>query len=820
MIAFELSCEKNMKTCLRFALAGLLVVLPLAVFADDAPGEMAQIRILQSQASLHDKDAACTWLKRHGTSRSVPALAALLTDEQLSHSSRHALESMPGPEAENALIAALAQTSGSLKAGVISSLGVRRDAAAVSQLAKLLSGSDAQIAGASAEALGEIATPDALAALEQQLESHDGSTPDAVVDGCLRGAHHLLMAGNRRQAFSVYQEVYQRPAKEFLHVAAFRGMAQSDENGFGLLANAITNGPAAIQMAAIQLVHEKIFPGKTENIAALLPGANPLVQAALIDALDQRDDPAAASDISRLAKNGGEEVREAALSALGNLGDDENIPLLVEIAAASGDAGQTAARQALALIHRGTPNQALLKLLPNSKPGAQVEIIRALSNRGAVEASPQLLELAKQADDPARAAALQALARLADQPELAGFVQIVAEMKTDEGRSAAAAALGLACRHVQARRGAVDCSPVLEALKNGSAQTRIALLPACGSVANAQTRSALREYAADPNSQVRGAAMRALCQTTDTELLPDIVKVAQTSDEFRQPAIEACVRLATSEEGLSIPNSERVRYFEAIMPAASTTAEKRLALSGLATVTDARALKLAEPLLSDGTVSNETALAIIGISRKSSDAAASKAALEDLVARGASEEILQQAQAVLKLVDARLNFITEWQIAGPYRQAGKNYAELFDIVFPPETAGAQKASWQEASMSDNSESPWEVDLLAMFGGTEEVAYGRTSVHSDSEKTAWLLVSSDDGVKVWLNGEVVHENNTSRALAHAPDRVKITLKPGWNSLMLKVTQNNQGWGFGARLTDANGAPLSGLQFGASPAQASM
>lgn len=811
----------NLKISFAFVLAGLLVASSSPVFADDAPDETAQIVVLQSQASPHDKDVACVWLKRHGTARSVPALAALLTNEQLSLSSRHALESMPAPEAENALIASLAQTSGLLKAGIVSSLGVRRDATAVPELAKLLSDSDKQIASDSAAALGEIATPDALAALEKQLKAPDGSTPDAVVDGCLRCAHRLLTAGNRQQAFSVYEEVYQRPTKEFLRVAAFCGMAQSGKNSVSLVANAITNGPAAIQMAAIQLVHENEFPGATKDIAALLPNANPLVQAALIDALNQRNDPAAVPEISPLARNGQQEVRDAALTALGNLGDDENVPLLVEIAATSGDAEQAAARQALTLIHRGTPNRALLKLLPGSNAGAQVEIVRALSNRGAVEASRELLDLAKQADDPVRTAAFQALARLADQPQLDQFVQIVCEMKTDEGRSAAADALGLACRHIQARHGTVDYGPVLDALKTGSAQTRVALLPVCSSVANSQTRSALREYAANSNFAVRGAAIRALCRTTDAELLPDVVKIAQSSDEdFRAPAIEACVRLTTQEEGIVIPNSERVKYFQAIMPAASTTAEKRLALSGLAAVTDTRTLKLAEPLLSDNSVSNEAALAVIGISRKLPDTVAAKAALESLISHGASEQILQQAQAVLKMVDARVNYITTWQIAGPYRQAGKNYTELFDTVFPPETAEAQKASWQDASLSDDPKSPWAVDLLAAFGGTQEVAYGRTVIRSDSEQTAWLVVSSDDGVKVWLNGEVVHENNTSHALTQPPAKVKITLKPGWNNLLLKVTQNTQGWGFGARLTDADGAPLSGLQIAANPAQPSI
>jgi HEAT repeat protein len=811
----------NVKICLQFVLAAFLVVPPFAVFADGAD-ETAQIGVLQSQASPHDKDAACVWLKNHGTARSVPALAALLADDQLSLSARHALESMPVPEAENALIAALTQTNGLLKAGIVGSLGVRRDGAAVPELAKLLSDSDAQLAGDAAAALGEIATPDALAALEGQLKASGSSAPDAVVDGCLRCAHHLLTAGRRQQAFSVYQEIYQRPTKEFLHVAAFRGMAQSSENGASFIANAITNGPPAIQMAAIQLVHEKEFPGATKDIAALLPNANPLAQAALIDALNQRGDPAAVSEISRLAKNGEQDVRAAALTALGNLGDDESIPLLLEIAATSGDPGQAAARQALALIHRGTPNQTFLKLLASSEAGTQVEIVRALNNRGASEANPQLLELAKRADDPVRAATFQALARLADQPQLDAFVRIVGEMKTDEGRSAAADALGLACRHIQTRHGTVDCSPLLEALKNGSTQTRIALLPVCSSVGNSQTRSALREYAADSRSDVRGAAIRALCQTTDMQLLPDLVKIAQTSgEEFRAPAIEACVRLTTQEDGVALPDSERVKYFEAVMPAASTTAEKRLALSGLAAaVMDARGLKLAEPLLSDNTVSNEAALAVIGISRKLSDTATAKAALEGLIAHGGSEQILQQARTVLKLVDGRLNYITAWQIAGPYREAGKNFTDLFDIVFPPETADAKNASWHDVSLSENPKSPWAVDLLAAFGGAQEVAYGRTAIRSDREQTAWLLVSSDDGVKVWLNGEVVHGNAISHTLTQPPAKVKITLKPGWNNLLLKVTQNNQGWGFGARLTDADGVPLSGLQFAANPAQAAI
>jgi hypothetical protein len=57
-------------------------------YAQAANEEQRLIAVLQSGASLTEKDAACARLKLIGTAHSVPALSALLTDEQLSHSAR------------------------------------------------------------------------------------------------------------------------------------------------------------------------------------------------------------------------------------------------------------------------------------------------------------------------------------------------------------------------------------------------------------------------------------------------------------------------------------------------------------------------------------------------------------------------------------------------------------------------------------------------------------------------------------------------------------------------------------------------------------
>src|SRR6266581_1876323 len=96
----------------------ILLGVELTVFAAlslPAAEEQALIALLQSTAGAPQKWAACQKLKTIGTAQSVPALAALLGDDRVSQAARHALETMPVPEAGSALRSALATTSGLIK---------------------------------------------------------------------------------------------------------------------------------------------------------------------------------------------------------------------------------------------------------------------------------------------------------------------------------------------------------------------------------------------------------------------------------------------------------------------------------------------------------------------------------------------------------------------------------------------------------------------------------------------------------------------------------------------------------------------------------
>jgi hypothetical protein len=75
----------------------------------------------------------------------------------------------------------------------------------------------------------------------------------------------------------------------------------------------------------------------------------------------------------------------------------------------------------------------------------------------------------------------------------------------------------------------------------------------------------------------------------------------------------------------------------------------------------------------------------------------------------------------------------------------------------------------------------------------------------------LELGSDDGVKVWLNGTLVHANNVTRGVTLGEDRVDVTLKQGRNYMLVKVPQGVGGWGFAACLAGEDGEALTDIEY---------
>ena len=181
--------------------------------------------VLKTGASRAAKDFVCRKLMVIGTAESVPALADLLTDKDLSHMARYALERIPALEAAQAMRDALPKVSGATKAGVIGSLGVRRDATSVGVLTASLNDADKAVAGAAACALGDIGTPEAGKALDEFAKKAPEAVKPAAVDACLACAERLLADGKKAEATALYKLFTGIEQPKHVRLAATQGLA-------------------------------------------------------------------------------------------------------------------------------------------------------------------------------------------------------------------------------------------------------------------------------------------------------------------------------------------------------------------------------------------------------------------------------------------------------------------------------------------------------------------------------------------------------------------------------------------------------------------
>ena len=180
------------------------------------------IAALKTELPLDAKQFVCRKLMLIGTAASVPALAELLTDKQLGHMARFALERITAPEAAAALRDSLSKLSGVLKAGAIASLGGQKDAASVPLLAQLLGDGDFVVARAAAYALGVIRTPDAAKALAAAKPATEVKA--AVTDASFACAESLLAAGKNIDALAIYKGLAAGDPPKHIKLAATRGM--------------------------------------------------------------------------------------------------------------------------------------------------------------------------------------------------------------------------------------------------------------------------------------------------------------------------------------------------------------------------------------------------------------------------------------------------------------------------------------------------------------------------------------------------------------------------------------------------------------------
>lgn len=162
----------------------------------------------------------------------------------------------------------------------------------------------------------------------------------------------------------------------------------------------------------------------------------------------------------------------------------------------------------------------------------------------------------------------------------------------------------------------------------------------------------------------------------------------------------------------------------------------------------------------------------------------------------------------------RPNDIRRWLVLGPFLQKEGEAALLYPFIEEDKTSpkAGQTSEGKVWKLVEHEDRVLDFGKQFGFEGGK-IAYAFVRVRSPQPREAKLLLGSDDGALVWMNGKLVHSVDRPRVLQHDLDRVPVKLEKGWNRLLVKVDNRGGGWFLQARLVDIEGRALRDLEYAA-------
>jgi len=137
--------------------------------------------------------------------------------------------------------------------------------------------------------------------------------------------------------------------------------------------------------------------------------------------------------------------------------------------------------------------------------------------------------------------------------------------------------------------------------------------------------------------------------------------------------------------------------------------------------------------------------------------------------------------------------INQWLIAGSFTDSKST--DLHQKSFIDEAGLSPQDGEMAGKQQWNAVNLHTVDFKnAGFAETSDaVAYAFVYVYSKENQPATLLLGSDDGAMVWVNGSLVWDNPAIRGMTEDQDKIDFQLFKGYNRILVKVDQGGGDWG---------------------------
>lgn len=575
--------------------------------------EQELLAVLKSDAAPADKAITCKQLAIYGSAAAVPELAKLLPIPELSSWARIALESIPGPEADEALRTATESLQGRLLVGAINSIGVRRDAAAVAALSGKLKDADAEVAAAAAVALGRIGNDDASKALRTALADSSPEVRSFVAEGCVLCAERLHSEGKSADAIAIYDEV--RAADVHLQriVEATRGaILARGQDGIPLLVEQLHADDRTLFRLALGTARE--FPGsEIDQVLVTEMTKSPDDRAALIvQAMADRKDTVVLTAILKAAEQGPLAVRLSAVDALARVGDVTCLNSLLKIAVDKDAELSVAAIDTLAELPGDNVNAQIVALLPKAE-GATYPLLIELVGKRRIEAVPQLLKALDNNSGVVRTAALVALGETVSLQQLSVLIdQVVAPKKAEDAEIAQKALKAASIRMADREACAKELSAAVDRVK--SVPVKGTLLQILGAMGGTNALQAVGKAAKSTDAQLQDISSRLLGEWMTEDAAPVLLELAKIpSNPYQVRALRGYIRIARQ---FVLPDAKRTEMCQTAFDAARQTAEKKLVLDILKRYPTVDNLKMTIKLMKVPELKDDATQAMLVIAQK------------------------------------------------------------------------------------------------------------------------------------------------------------------------------------------------------------
>ena len=575
--------------------------------------EQELLAVLKSDAAPADKAITCKQLAIYGSAAAVPELAKLLPIPELSSWARIALESIPGPEADEALRTATESLQGRLLVGTINSIGVRRDAAAVAALSGKLKDADVEVAAAAAVALGRIGNDDASKALRTALADSSPEVRSFVAEGCVLCAERLHSEGKSADAIAIYDEV--RAADVHLQriVEATRGaILARGQDGIPLLVEQLHADDRALFRLALGTARE--FPGsEIDQVLVTEMMTSPDDRAALIvQAMADRKETVVLTAILKAAEQGPLAVRLSAVDALARVGDVTCLNSLLKIAVDKDAELSVAAKDTLAELPGDNVNAQIVALLPKAE-GATYPLLIELVGKRRIEAVPQLLKALDNNSGVVRSAALVALGETVSLQQLSVLIdQVVAPKKSEDAEIAQKALKAASIRMADREACAKELSAAVDRVK--SVPVKGTLLQILGAMGGPNALQAVGKAAKSTDAQLQDISSRLLGEWMTEDAAPVLLELAKIpSNPYQVRALRGYIRIARQ---FVLPDAKRTEMCQTAFDAARQTAEKKLVVDILKRYPTVDNLKMTIKLMKVPELKDDATQAMLVIAQK------------------------------------------------------------------------------------------------------------------------------------------------------------------------------------------------------------